>query len=226
MGQPNKYSPAKGVIVCAGLGSSPFLLQSGVGPSSVLTPLGIPVVFDNPNVGAGLADQPHVIMLFSSNPNDSNSDGNSPFSQIAWLPDPSGVLPGRQLRFTTVDAIPGVTAALLDLCQPLSRGTVSIDSANPLAPPVIDFGILSNPSDLDLLIAGFQIYIQNINAALQAIDPSYQLIFPDPSIISNTPLLTAFIQSSIESNMHFQSHCLMARPPQAEWWIHLAESTG
>ncbi len=200
----------KGVIVCAGLRSSPFLLSSGVGDATMLNSLGIPVVFDNPNVGQGLADQPHVIMLFSSNPKDSNSEGNSPFSQIAWLPDPTGSLPGRQLRFTTVDVIPGVTPALFDLCQPLSRGTVSINSADPLAPPVIDFGILSNPSDLDLYINGFQIYVANINIALQAIDPSYELIFPDPTIISDTTALTTYIKSSIEANMHFQSHCRMA----------------
>ncbi|MES2121272.1 MAG: GMC family oxidoreductase N-terminal domain-containing protein, partial [Chlamydiota bacterium] len=48
----------KGVIVCAGLGSSPFLMHSGVGPAGVLTSLGIPVIYDNPNVGQGLADQP------------------------------------------------------------------------------------------------------------------------------------------------------------------------
>lgn len=202
----------KGVIVCAGLRSSPFLLSSGVGPASLLDSLGIPVVYDNPNVGQGLADQPHVILLFSSNPKDSAAGGNAVFSQIAWLPAPGGDPTQRQLRFSTVDAIPGVTLALFDLCQPLSRGSVSLNSADPLAPPVIDFGILSNPSDLDLYIAGFQTYIKNINTALQAIDPSYQLIFPDPSILapSETDLLTAFIKESIEANMHFQSHCRMA----------------
>lgn len=200
----------KGVIVCAGLRSSPFLLSSGVGDAFLLRSLNIPVVYDNPNVGQGLADQPHVIMLFSSNPKDSNAEGNSPFSQIAWLPDPTGALPGRQLRLTTVDVIPGVTPALFDLCQPLSRGTVSINSADPLAPPVIDFGILSDPSDLNLYINGFQTYILNINTALQAIDPSYQLIFPDPALISDTFALTTYIKESIEANMHFQSHCRMA----------------
>jgi len=209
-GATKKVYANKGVIVCAGLRSSPFLLSSGVGPAALLNSLGIPVIKDNPNVGSGLADQPHVITLFSSNPNDSNSEGNSPFSQIAWLEDPAHILPGRQLRLTTVDVIPGITPALFDLCQPLSRGSVSINSANPMDPPVIDFGILSNPSDLDLFVRGFQIYIKNINGALQAIDPAYQLLFPDPSILDDTPALQEFIRSSIESNMHFQSHCRMA----------------
>jgi choline dehydrogenase-like flavoprotein len=209
-GKTKQVYANKGVIVCAGLRSSVFLLSSGVGPSSMLTPLGIPVVFDNPNVGQGLADQPHTILLFSSNPKDSAAGANSPFSQIAWLEDPRGILPGRQLRLSTADAIPGMTLGLFDLCQPLSRGTVSINSANPLDPPVIDFGILCDSSDLDLYVAGFQIYIKNINIALQAIDPAYQLIFPDPSILGDTALLIDFIKESVESNMHFQSHCRMA----------------
>ncbi len=108
--------------------------------------------------------------------------------------------------------IPGLTPALFNLCQPLSRGSITINSADPLAPPVIDYGILSNPSDLNLYVSGFQTYIKNINIQLQAIDPAYQLIFPDPAILEPgaTATLEAFIRSSIEANMHFQSHCRMA----------------
>lgn len=69
----------KGVIVCAGLRSSPFLLHSGVGPAALLTTLGIPVIYDNPNVGQNLADQQNTVLLFSSNPNDSNTGGKWDF---------------------------------------------------------------------------------------------------------------------------------------------------
>ena len=55
----------KGVIVCAGLRSSPFLMYSGVGPAALLTSLGIPVIYNNPNVGQGLTDQPHVVTLYT-----------------------------------------------------------------------------------------------------------------------------------------------------------------
>jgi choline dehydrogenase-like flavoprotein len=200
----------KGVIVCAGLRSSPFLLSSGVGPSALLNSLEIPVIYDNPNVGQALADQQRVLTLFSSNPKDSGSGSNSVFSQISWLPAPEGDPTVRQVRFTTVDVVPGITAAIVDLCQPLSRGSVSINSANPLAPPVVDFGFLTNSNDLSLFISAFQNYVIGINNELQVIDPLYQLIYPDPAIIGDTSLLTSFIQNSIASNMHFQSHCRMA----------------
>lgn len=209
-GKNKKVYAKKGVIVCGGLRSSPFLLCSGVGPAALLNSLNIPVIFDNPNVGQGLADQPHVIILFASNPKDSDTNANSPFSQIAWLPAPGGDPTQRQIRIATLDVIPGLTGAFVDLCQPLSRGSVSINSANPLAPPIIDVGELSNPSDLALFVSAFQTYIKAINIELQKIDPSYRLIFPDPAILDDTALLTDFIKEQIEPNMHFQSHCRMA----------------
>lgn len=200
----------KGVIVCAGLRSSPFLLHSGIGPAGLLTSLGIPVVYDNPNVGQNLADQQNTVLIFSSNPNDSNVKGNGVFSQIAWLPAPGGNPISRQIRFSTVDIIPGVTAAILDLCQPQSRGSVSINSADPLAPPVVDLGVLSDPSDLSLFVSAYSTYVKDINIQLQNIDPLYQLIYPDPAILDDPVLLADFIKGAVGSNLHFQSHCRMA----------------
>ena len=200
----------KAVIVCAGLRSSPFLMHSGVGPASLLTSLGIPVVFDNPNVGQNLTDQPNTVMVFSSNPHDSNSNGNGIFSQIAWLPDPMGDPISRQVRFSTLDIVPGITLGILDLCQAKSRGSVSINSANPLDPIVVDLGVLSNSDDLDLFVSAYSIYVKDIVNKLQEIDPLYQLIYPDPAILDDITLLTDFVRQAVGSNLHFQSHCRLA----------------
>lgn len=137
------------------------------------------------------------------------SDDNGIFKQIAFLPDPAGPSNIRQFLISAINPIPGVTLALFYLVQPSSRGYVSINSRNPLAPPVINYGMLS-ASDLDLYIRGFQTYIPAINAALQAIDPQYQLFFPDPAIIADTAQLTEFITESVTNSMHFQGHCRMA----------------
>lgn len=200
----------KGVIVAAGLRSSPFLLHSGVGPSGLLSSLGIPVIYDNPHVGKNLADQQNTVMLFATNPKDSNTKSNGVFSQIAWLPAPGGHPISRQIRISTLDIIPGVTAALLDLCQPKSRGSVSISSANPLDPPVVDLGVLSDPSDLALFVAAYSTYVKAINLQLQLIDPAYQLIYPDPALLDDPALIANFVRGAVGSNLHFQSHCRMA----------------
>lgn len=211
-GKTKRIYAKKGVIVSAGLRSSPFLLHSGVGSRALLESLDIPVIFDNPNVGQGLADQPGIRCLFRSNPLDTPIiEPAGLFAQVSWLPSPVGGDPlKRELRLATINPIPGITLGLLDLCQPLSRGSVSINSADPLAPPVVDLGEFTNSSDLTLFQQGFQIYMKNINLALQAIDPSYRLIFPDPAILDDLDLLTFFIKESVSCNQHFQSHCRMA----------------
>lgn len=210
-GKTKRAFAKKGVVVCAGLYSSHFLLHSGVGPQDMLQPLNIPVIYHNPNVGQGLADQPHVVALFATNPKDTPLTSNSIFGQISWLPTPGGDPTVRQMRFSTAIILPpGLTLALLDLCQPLSRGSISINSANPLTPPVIDLGEFNNPQDLDLFQSLLQVYLKNIAIQVNNIDPQYQLLFPDPAILNDVMLTRNFILNEVGSNMHFQSHCRMA----------------
>ncbi|STY31155.1 Alcohol dehydrogenase [acceptor] [Legionella wadsworthii] len=232
----------KGVIVSAGIKSSSFLMRSGIGPASLLQTLNIPVVYNNPYVGRGLADQPHVILIYTSNPNDTpagipltmlgniiNAAANTPvgrelikyigaelnvqnglFSQIAWLPAPNGNPAVRSLRFATINPIPGISIVFFDMVQPQSRGSIRIKSNNPFAEPNVDLGEFRNAADLNLYVSAFQNYIKNINVQLQSIDPSYQMVYPDPSILNDTHRLTDFLQEEVASNMCFQSHCRMA----------------
>lgn len=69
-GKIKKAYANKGVIVCAGLFSSAFLMHSGVGPKAVLDPLCIPIKYNNPNVGRNLADQTLLLIAWSTNPED------------------------------------------------------------------------------------------------------------------------------------------------------------
>ena len=209
-GQVKSVYAKKAVIVCAGLRSSPFLLYSGVGPASLLNSLGIPVIFDNPNVGQGLIDQTPVPIVFATTPSDSIAGSTTVFSQMGNLPAPSGNPAGRQIRMTTVDAIPGITPVIVDLLQPQSRGSITIASSNPLDQPVIDFGLLSNPADLDLLTTTYQTYVKNLSSELQAIDPQYQLLLPPPDILDDPLLVQAYIEAIAGTDFHYQGHCRMA----------------
>lgn len=136
--------------------------------------------------------------------------GNSIFGTIANLPAPSGTPIGRQVRLTTSNPIPGIAVGLFDLVQPQSRGCISIGSTNPLDPPILNSGLFSNPADLDLYVQAFQIYLKNINAALHAIDPNYQLLFPPAELLDDINLTTEFVKEIAGSNQCFQSHCRMA----------------
>lgn len=200
----------KGVVVCAGLRSSTFLLQSGVGPQALLNGLNIPVIVDNPNVGQGLADQPNIVLVYATNPADKPSK-NCLVGNIAWLPAPGTNSNSRQIRLSTFDQpIPGLTLMLMDLVQAQSRGFITINSNNPADPFIMDSQVLSNPNDFTLYQKALSTYIPAINAQLQLIDPLYEMIYPDPAVLTDPILLTAFIRDSVQNTQHFQSHCRMA----------------
>jgi len=209
-GQVKSAYAKKAVIVCAGLRSSPFLLYSGIGPASLLSSLGIPVIYDNPSVGQGLIDQTPVPIVYATNPKDSQAGTTTIFAQISNLPAPTGTPEGRKIRLAVIDAIPGLTPVIVDLLQPQSRGTISITSADPLTQPLINFGLLSNSNDLALLTSTFQTYVKDLTAQLQLIDPQYQLLLPPPEILDDTTLVQSYIREIAGTDYHYQGHCRMA----------------
>lgn len=88
-GKIKKAYASKGVIVCAGLFSSAFLMHSGVGPKEVLEPLGISVKYNNPNVGQALADQDLLLIAWTTNPADTPISPDN--SCTSPQPLPSGI---------------------------------------------------------------------------------------------------------------------------------------
>lgn len=85
-GKVKKVYAKKGVIVCAGLFSSAFLMHSGVGPKKVLKPLGIPIIYDNPHVGKDLADQTLLITTWATNQADTPMISDSSDATVQLLP--------------------------------------------------------------------------------------------------------------------------------------------
>lgn len=136
---------------------------------------------------------------------------NSLFFESAWLPIVGGsASDARLFRFTAINPIPGYAVVLFDLIQPESSGSIAINSTNPFVEPTIDLGILTNSVDLDNYATGVQTYIKNITDQLALIDPQYQMVYPDPAILTNNADIRAFITSNIGTDMHFQGHCKMA----------------
>lgn len=213
-GEIQQAFASKGVIVTAGLNSSSFILHSGVGPRALLESLNIPVIADNPLVGQGLVDQYFVPILFSTNVADTPFppiDPNSVFSQIAWLPDPIGIPTERSFHFATANPFPGVALTLFSLCNTKSTGSVTINSADPLDPIVVNLGLFNNPEDLSLFQRGLQDWVANIVTQLQIIDPAYQLVFPDTAVLADPILSAEFIKAFVSSNQCFQSQCRIAQ---------------
>lgn len=213
-GQCRKAYARKGIILSAGINSAQLLMLSGIGPARMLRDAGIPVVFSNPNVGKNLANHTLNFAVFSTNPADRALPSNDPdalYTGGAFLPDPS---PGanaqrRGVQLVGIGTDNQLTIAIIYL-RPASRGTIQIQNADPLKIVLADEAFLTNPSDLEAVKNIYKIYIRNIAAELNRIDPAYRLVSPSPDIIDDDDRLEAFIRETFAHNHHQQSSLRMA----------------
>jgi choline dehydrogenase len=180
------------VVLCSGaIGSPQLLMLSGIGPRERLEPLGIPVRVDLPGVGQNLQDhlvigvhhrcrQPITLdkadtlfnrlrlVLFGRGPLSSNVGEAGAFVKS----DPTLPAPDLQLYFGPCFFInhgfvrPEGHGFTLGACllRPRSRGHVTLRSADPFAPPVIQPDYLADDADLKTLIAGVRL-VRRIAAA-------------------------------------------------------------
>ncbi|MEO1680348.1 MAG: GMC family oxidoreductase N-terminal domain-containing protein [Pseudomonadota bacterium] len=177
------------VILAAGAIGSPRLLQlSGIGPADHLTSLGIPVRFDQAEVGANLQDHLDLYCICEVNgPHTYDRYAKLHLSAVAavqylltrkgpvasslfetggfWYADPDARSPDLQFHLglgtgieSGVMAMPqgGVT---LNSCylRPRSRGTVRLQSDDPLKAPLIDPNYLQDSRDREMSIRGLKL---------------------------------------------------------------------
>lgn len=176
---------AGAVVLAAGAFGSPQLLMvSGIGPAAELTRHGITPVLDAPGVGADLQDHPVAGIAFNTHGTDTLLRAESLPSLFNYLLRGRGMLASNGVEafaFTQVEPGP-VAAPDLELIflpferrnhfleppqvhafsigtavvAPRSRGRLTLRSADPLQPPAIDFGLLTDPDGIDrkVLLAG------------------------------------------------------------------------
>jgi choline dehydrogenase len=170
------------VILAAGaIGSPQLLMLSGIGPADHVRSLGIPVMVDSPGVGGNLSDHPVVAVmwhtpksrgvweqvgsknlvrwqLMHSGPLTTNiaesggfsrSEPSLPAPDIQWHAVPAPYQDGG-LADPSIRAL-SLLVALVDVG---SRGTIRLHSADPRHKPLVDPGYLSEPADIEPLIAG------------------------------------------------------------------------
>mgnify|MGYP001209319662 CR=1 FL=1 len=212
-GKRLKVYARKKVILSAGINSAQLLMLSGIGPAKLLRESGIPVVFDNPNVGERLRNHTLNFATFTTNPVDQAlplGDPDALYTGGAFLPDPSGRNPDRRaVQLIGIPADGMLNIAILWL-RPKSRGSIKIQNNDPLKIPLADEGFLMNSDDLESIKNVYRIYIKDIAAKLEAIDPSYRLVEPTLDVIDDDSRLEEFIKQNFEHNHHQQGSLRMA----------------
>lgn len=172
------------VVLCGGTVNSPqLLLLSGIGPGDHLRAVGIDPLVDLPGVGSGLVDHLAAGIVRATSRTDTLVAAETPAQMARYLTRRRGMLtspvgeahafirsaselewPDLELIFAPVpyldhgDTPPpahGYTIGVI-LLQPDSTGTIRLASGDPGAAPQIDPAYLSEPADLDRILAGLQ----------------------------------------------------------------------
>jgi choline dehydrogenase len=203
------------IILSAGIHSNEILQRSGVGASSLLNLLHIPVVFDNPNVGVGSKNHLINIAVFSANPADFPGTGNDPNALYvggAFLPnfkDLQNGINNRGFQWIGIDGGPGIFIVVFYNLDPHSIGTDTIQNKDPLCVSLFSEKLFSDPLDLQRIIDVYQQQIAALNTAFSTIDSSYALISPSLDTIADTAALTQYIKDSVDHAHHWTGTCSM-----------------
>jgi choline dehydrogenase len=223
------------VILSGGTINSPQLLMlSGIGPAAQLEAVGLPVVHDLPGVGQNLQDHPILSVayqatqpislanaesveaieeyaLFATGPLTSNGGEVGGFVRTS----PDLVAPDLQFHFNAVWFLDhGFTLPEghgfsfgPTMLQPKSRGSITLRSSDPFAPPRIQPRYFDEPTDLDPLVEGVKIARELVHTRAFA-------AFAGPehtpgSTVRTDAQIRAFVRERVETVYHPCGTCQM-----------------
>ena len=204
------YEARKKIILSAGSIRTPGILErSGVGDPSILTPLGIPVVVANPNVGkdvtngtcaATLMQVAPGIMIPGDQPTFKiQLDANPPPYHPAWIRRCQGLIAGGTFPpFEPTNALlkayglntngaNNYLGAIFNL-QPTSVGSVHIYDRTPGSTPIFISNTPSTDEDIRIQREGL-LLVKRVEQYLQANYPAdgFVLKYPPPAAYTGYP---------------------------------------
>lgn len=230
-GQLHQARAKKAVVLASGINSSKLLQLSGIGPSAALKNAGIKPVFINENVGKHLQNHPLIFITMIADPALSGVPAGAPYAftiHNVYLPVVGGSANDPRMLQMLFEFIPPTpfTPPLLtvgfDLLNPVSEGSVTIQSDNSFQIAAADDGFYQNPIDLANMKSAVSVYIRALLDELSLMypfpSPYFKPILSDPI---NLVILSGYDDTLVEqyvknnSNLsldihHFVSHCKMA----------------
>ena len=204
------------VTLAAGaIGSPAILLRSGIGPKEELLDLGIEPVADLPGVGAGLADHPVTRLLLVPRPG--SCDRETPLAQVVvryTAPGSDEFNDMQQVMFSHVDiaslggdravAMVGAPLAIglpVALERPLSRGRLSLVSADPHVQPSIKLNFTADPEDLRRLLEGVRLAWQ-IAHEPEIVRHVDHVALLSEDVMSSDESLAAYVRGTVATQFH------------------------
>ncbi|MEO3973508.1 GMC family oxidoreductase N-terminal domain-containing protein [Streptomyces sp. CAU 1734] len=208
------------VILAGGtIGSPHLLLLSGIGPAGELRRHGIEAAADLPGVGENLHDHLQVSLSWATErtyPVDPGSNLGEAGGFVRTSPELIG--PDVQLSFAPMSGLnqgarPGEGFTIGPaVTRPRSRGRLSLRSADPLTAPAIDPGYLTEPEDIEPLIAGVRLARSLADAPGLRVHRAARSPHPcGPSAEE----ITAFIRQHAQTQYHPVGTCRLGTDPRA-----------
>lgn len=212
----------KRVVLSAGTNTPTILQRSGVGPDHVLNAAGIPIVYENSNVGRNMANHLKVTATFTKDAGDTPSEEPSTaYEAGAFLPDPLGPpspdRSPRQFQMMAVNYWDEMYLSLMNL-QPVAESYIDILDRDPLRVAHVTQIDDDDDGDYDvnMLAEGVRHYVCKLHAEFQgyghgpSIDTDYRLVDPPLEICNNTGELRDWVQYNMDPRVfQWTSGCRM-----------------
>jgi len=221
----------KAVVLASGINSSKLLQLSGIGPSEALKNAGIKPVFINENVGQHLQNHPLIFITMLADPAISGIPPGAPYAftiNNVYLPVVGGSSSDPrmlQILFEYIPATaqtPPLLAVGFDLLNPVSEGSVIIQSDNSFQIAAADDAFYQDPVDLENMKSAVSVYIRALLDQLSILypfpSPYFKPILTDPiNLVILSGYNDAVVEQYVKNNSnlsldihHFVSHCKMA----------------
>lgn len=221
----------KAVVLASGINSSKLLQLSGIGPSEALKNAGIKPVFINENVGQHLQNHPLIFITMLADPTISGIPAGAPYAftiNNVYLPVVGGSSSDPrmlQILFEYIPATaqtPPLLAVGFDLLNPVSEGSVTIQSDNSFQIAAVDDAFYQDPIDLANMKSAVSVYIRALLDQLNILypfpSPYFRPILSDPiNLVILSGYNDAVVEQYVKNNSnlsldihHFVSHCKMA----------------
>lgn len=213
-------------VICSAGVNTPLILQrSGIGDEEFLKRMGIPVIFNNPNVGKHHLDGPMVLFQVTG-PKGSvpENDPRAMFCGGSFLPDigtkyqrgylleimPTPQSTEQDNLFNFSKDQDGKSQTIIwDLLQLRSRseGSIEISSRDPFVAPKIVENILTDPQDVLELKEAIQRYIVTpIDNLIKEYPQDYSYLYPSRDVLVDTTpggKLEQFLKEGTYNTYHY-----------------------
>lgn len=207
-----------GVVLAAGsIGSPCILMRSGLGPGDMLSALDIPVRHALPGLGQNLQDH----LLCGGNVYHARRDvpmTNTQHSEAMIYIPASGADPNAAPDLVVgVASIPLISQGLVDLrtppeighgytlmfgiTHPRSRGHLSLKSADPIAPPIIDPQYLTHTGDKFLFVEALH-WARKLGSSRAYDDWRAEEVFPRHEDLVDDKAQATFISRAALTHHH------------------------